>query len=851
MAKLNLEAVLSLIDKVSEPLKNITQSSDKVTSAFKKQQDEMKKLNQTMSNISSFKTMNENLRKTKDELQNAQAHLHRLSQEYQNAERPTKAMAKALEQARKAVKDLEQTQQAQQLKQQGIVKALKEAGVSTKHLIRDEKDLQKQISAGNTVLEQRKQKLERLKNAQDKYKQSQEKIARLQEQSGNLAMKAGIGAGLLTAPIISYANSEEAAMTLKVSMMDATGKVADEFTKINALADKLGTTLPGSGEEFNLMMAKLVQQGISFKDILGGVGEASGKLAVVMKMPFEQSAEFVAKMQDATKTKAEDMLQLMDVIQKSYYLGVDSTNMLSGFSKLADGMKTIRMEGLAGSKAMAPLLVMADQASMSGESAGNAFSKIFKSMMDTAKIQKALKGKGMQMNFTDGKGEFGGLDNMFKQLEKLKGLSTEARLPILSEMFGNDSETIQALNLLIDKGQAGYKETIAKMEQQASLQQRVDAQLGTLKNIWDSAKGAMGSVLGSLGETLAPQLKDLVKWIGNVADKVNTWIKANPVLAGTLMKIAVVMVAILGALSAGALALTALIGPLALLKVSLATLAGGGSIAIAILSKIGGAFTWLLGIVRTVAMFLMANPIGIAVGLIATAVYLIYRNWGQIAPFFARLWSSIKAGAMSLWQMLKSGFASAIQAILAILSAFNPVSAFMRAFSAVKSYLAGLGAEFASYGRNLMQGLANGITQSASQALSKALSVANSIKSTVKSAFGINSPSKVFHQYGVWNMQGLAQGIDKMAHLPQNSVMDASQNMLTAMDSRHIKWQHGSALQPKMSNAGASTPTVQTFNIYASDGMNEQELARLVAMEVAKINRMNEASQRRSYGDYA
>ncbi|MFH4242891.1 phage tail tape measure protein, partial [Acinetobacter baumannii] len=84
--------------------------------------------------------------------------------------------------------------------------------------------------------------------------------------------------------------------------------------------------------------------------------------------------------------------------------------------------------------AIAPLLVMADQAAMAGEAAGNAYSKIFKSMMDSKGIAKALKdsGTGIQMNFTDGKGEFGGLDKMFKQLEKLKGLSTEARLPILS-----------------------------------------------------------------------------------------------------------------------------------------------------------------------------------------------------------------------------------------------------------------------------------------------------------------------------------------------------------------------------------------------------------------------------------
>lgn len=150
-----------------------------------------------------------------------------------------------------------------------------------------------------------------------------------------------------------------------------------------------------------------------------------------------------------------------------------------------------------------------------------------------------------------------------------------------------------------------------------------------------------------------------------------------------------------------------------------------------------------------------------------------------------------------------------------------------------------------------MSSLANGMSQSAGEAVAKAQAVASSVVSRVKGIFSINSPSKVFRQIGIWNMQGLANGIDKMAHLPQNSVMDASQNMLTAMNTGHIKWQHGSALQPKMSNAGAGTPTVQTFNIYASEGMNEQELARLVAMEVAKINRMNDANQRRSYGDYA
>ena len=118
------------------------------------------------------------------------------------------------------------------------------------------------------------------------------------------------------------------------------------------------------------------------------MGEASGYLAVQMKMPFEEAAEFAAKLQDATRTAEGDMMGLMDTIQRSYYLGVDKkTNMLSGFAKLAAGMKTIKAEGLKGANAMAPLLVMADQAAMSGEAAGNAYSKIFAKMMDTGNIK--------------------------------------------------------------------------------------------------------------------------------------------------------------------------------------------------------------------------------------------------------------------------------------------------------------------------------------------------------------------------------------------------------------------------------------------------------------------------------
>lgn len=45
---------------------------------------------------------------------------------------------------------------------------------------------------------------------------------------------------------------------------------------------------------------------------------------------------------------------------------------------------------------------------------------------------------------------------------------------------------------------------------------------------------------------------------------------------------------------------------------------------------------------------MMANPLFLAIGLLAIAAYMIYRNWGPIKQFFIALWGSISAGASNL-----------------------------------------------------------------------------------------------------------------------------------------------------------------------------------------------------------
>ena len=876
MANLDLSATLELIDRVSAPLQSIQGQADRAVKALGKAREAVQNLNQQQARIQSYQNQITQLGLLSNQLQEARQRMEGFQREIANTSNPSQTLVNRLQAAQRSVLQLEQQFETSTDTINRYRERLQQAGININNLGDEQQRLAREIDVATQALDRQRTRLANIRRIQEQWHQQQ---ARWQNIGTNATMVAGAGALAMSVPIKAFAEAETAATNLKVSMMDATGNVAPEFQKINALAEKLGATLPGSTAEFSDMMSKLVQQGISSKDILGGVGEASANLAVVMKMPFAQAAEFAAKMQDATKTSADDMVKLMDVIQKSYYLGVDSTNMLSGFSKISDGMKTIKMEGLAGAKAMAPLLVMADQASMQGESAGNAYSKIFKAMMATDKIAKSLKGTGIQMNFTDGKGEFGGLDNMFKQLEKLKGMSTEKRLPILSDMFGNDAETIQALNLLIDKGKAGYDQTMTKMQAQADLQKRVNAQLGTMANLWDAAKGTFTSAMVSFGEALAPDIKNVIGFITEITQSIGDWAKQNPVMAQTLMRIAAVVVVAAVALAGLSAVMLTVLGPIALLKTAFATLSGGATMfsgfmaagrgivtflsfirqaVVSAVQLIGGSFLKIINVVRTVGAFMMANPILIAITLLAIAAYMIYQNWAPIKAFFIGLWQSITTGvtnlwtwitttwnniytsvtttASNMWNWLQNIFNTGVQFLVAIITGFSPVTLFTNAFSAVWNYFSGLGATFATYGSNMIEGLKNGIMSKIEGVVSSIKSAASRIKSAFAGMMGIHSPSRVFMDYGDNIMAGLNNGL-LANNAPIQSMIRTSDNLRSAMDTSQIKFDTRKPITASMANgdyANAQSSAPININIYPQPNQSPADIAQLVAQELAK-----------------
>ncbi|MEN9531310.1 MAG: hypothetical protein RIQ83_534 [Pseudomonadota bacterium] len=436
--------------------------------------------------------------------------------------------------------------------------------------------------------------------------------------AGEGAPALGIGlAAAVGGSLAAFAQSENAATGLKVAMMDASGAVGPEFKKMNDMAIGLGNKLPGTTADFQDMMTMLQRQGLSAETVLGGVGEATAYLAVQLGKAPAAAAEFAAKMQDATGTTSKDMMSLFDTIQKAFYMGVDDNNMLQFFGKASSAMKLVSKDGLKAAQAMAPIAVMLDQASMAGESAGNAMRKIMTAGFDRKKVKEAnrlMSRKGIKLDFTDGKGEFGGLDNMFAQLDKLKALNEGDKLTVLGQIFGTDSETQQALKTIIDKGKSGYDEIQQRMAKQASLQQRVGAQLGTLGNLWDAMTGTAVNGLAAIGGAFQGEAKETVTWLGNMAAKFSEFAAANPEVIRGVVGVAAGFAALKLALYAGGVAMT----------------------------FFGNAMT--------------ATPIGLILRGVAMAAGLIIANWGTIGPWFAKVWQSITILASAAWESLKLMF---------------------------------------------------------------------------------------------------------------------------------------------------------------------------------------------------
>lgn len=378
---------------------------------------------------------------------------------------------------------------------------------------------------------------------------------------------------------------------------------------------------------------------------------------------------------------------------------------------------------------------------------------------------------------------------------------------------------------LLKNGVAGFKEAIATMDAQASLEQRIKLSLETLGNTYEAMGGSANKLSTTLGATLAPTLTTLFNAVGSVLEKISQWAEENPKLTSFIMHSVAIIGALLVVVGGLGVAIAAVLGPLAMMRYGFAMLSIMGGGPLPMLMTLGKTILPMVGnAILFIGRALLMNPIGLLITAIAGAAFLVYRYWGPISTFFSGLWTNITTFARTAWGSLTTWFAT-------------------------------LPAQMLTIGGQIIDGLWQGLASKWEGLKAKVAEIANSISGAVKGALGIHSPSRVFAELGGYTMQGLQMGLQAAAAGPLGAVTKVAGNLATAgavalgasmpaMPALAVDNRPPITAAQAAGGGGMAAGPIQ-ITIHAAPGMDEARLAELVAQKVAELQR-NQAAAGRS-----
>lgn len=193
---------------------------------------------------------------------------------------------------------------------------------------------------------------------------------------------------------------------------------------------------------------------------------------------------------------------------------------------------------------------------------------------------------------------------------------------------------------------------------------------------------------------------------------------------------------------------------------------------------------------------LLMNPIGLAVTAIAGGAYLIYRNWDRLKPWFSRLWAGIRSLIGTAWEGIKGAFFS-----------FHPLGILLKNWQPLTTWFRGLPAQFAAYGRDIINGLVNGIQGLINKPVEAITSMGASIRDKFKSLLGIKSPSRVFAELGINLAEGAAAGVSSGRNLAVGAVAGMALATSAAWGKPELPAPHVGPLRPQA--VAAALPALQ------------------------------------------
>ncbi|KEO30990.1 phage tail tape measure protein [Escherichia coli] len=672
---LRLQVILNAVDKLPRPFRSAQASSKELAAAIQQSRASLKALDSQAARIDGFRKANGQLAVTGQNLKAAREEAAKLATQFSATNRPTAQQARLLEQAKNRVNELQGQYNGLRQSVQKQRLALNEAGLDTRKLSSAQRELRQNADETRQALDRQQKSLKRLGEQQARMNAVREQYSRRLEVrdriAGAGATTAAAGAAMgapVVAAVRSYASMEDAmkGVAKQVNgLRDDNGNRTKQFYEMQDAIKAASEQLPM--ENGAIDYAALVEGGARMgvinqddpfedqkRDLLAFASTAA-KAATAFELPADELAEGLGKIAQLYKVPTRNIEQLGDALNylddNAMSKGGDIINVLQRMGGVADRLDFRKAEALGStflSLGAAPEIAASASNAMVRElSIATMQSKRFFEGMDLLKLNPAEIEKQMT---TDAMG------TIQRVLEKVNKLPQDKRLSAMTMIFGKEfGDDAAKLANNLPELQRQLKLT-AGADANGSMQKESDINKDSLSAQWLLVKTGAQNAFSSLGETLRQPLMDIMSMVKGVTGALRRWVEQNPVLAGTLMKVAAATAAITVGLGTLAVAVAAVLGPIAVIRFALSMLAVKAlPSAAAAATRTGGVLRLLVSgplAVLRVALFsvggllgALLSPIGLVVAALAGVAMVVWKYWQPISAFLGGVVEGFKAAA--------------------------------------------------------------------------------------------------------------------------------------------------------------------------------------------------------------
>lgn len=444
-----------------------------------------------------------------------------------------------------------------------------------------------------------------------------------------------------------YARTMEALRAQALAWGDGTAEGASVATASAAEYASTTYSMLSAGLQAEAAMNATSQAMILAKGTMGDTRDAADLLAMAYNT-----------MGDKAKDSGEVLQGMADIVAKT-----QAAFQIANLNQLSEGLKyaiptaqRFRIEWAE----ISTIIGQLNTSGLTGSQAGTSFA----SMM--AQMLKASQSLGFDIAYDEdgGMSVIGTLRNIQEEFGNISDLAPDVQMAFDTAFGQEGSRALTLLSTALDSLSSNY-EAVADSEGQAELmasrmsdtyaeklaemnnaRSAMQARLGVSSN---NIRGVFADIRTSLYNTASAFLDtDIGGFVGSIASGAMMAADGLLGIGGSALNVAAQLATFVAmAQQAG--------GVMGLLR-------SGGQMVVSLFSGIGGIITGLgstiLGVVSKIvpavaaagkaigtAMYSALGPVGVVIAIIAavaSAAYLVYKNWDAIKEFFVGLWDSIK-----------------------------------------------------------------------------------------------------------------------------------------------------------------------------------------------------------------